>query len=244
MSHTRVEESLVEATGFLNQVVERRERLIKESRDVISLSSRTIVSVHNSDLRQARKFNAEARRLLSNLRKVAGSDLVRYLTAPEQEFVESSAMLWLKMNKEIPSRSSLNVLRSSYLLGLLDVIGEMKRSVYDSIRRGDMETAEQLFSNMESLFVLISPFAVYDNVVQGLRRKLDVARMLIEDTRATITEEARRLEFMDSMNALAKKLGRPANNDVHEIPVHVTSDRELLESKHYKGESSDDSDEN
>ena len=101
------------------------------------------------------------------------------------------------------------MLPSSYLLGLLDAIGELKRSVYDSIRRGDLKTAERMFLTMGSLYVMISPFAVYDNVVQGLRRKLDVARMLIEDTRGTITEEARRLEFMDAINKLAAQLGKP-----------------------------------
>ncbi len=203
MSYTKVESSLSEATRFLDQIVTRREKLIKESRDIISLSSKTIVNIHTSNLKEARKLHVEAKKQLSELRRIAGADLVRYLMIPEQEFVESSVMYSLRANKEIPSLSQLNVLPSSYLLGLLDAIGELKRSVYDSIRRGDLKTAEQMFSTMESLYVLISPFAVYDNIVQGLRRKLDVARMLIEDTRAIITEEVRRLEFMDSINKLA-----------------------------------------
>ena len=209
MRYQKVEKSLSEATAFLDQIVTRREKLIKESRDVISLSSKTIVNIHTSNLKEAQKLNIEARNQLKNLRKIAGTDLVRYLMTPEQEFVESSVMLSLRAQKDIPSRASLGVLPASYVLGLLDSIGELKRSVYDSIRQGNLKTAEELFSTMESLYVLISSFAVYDNVVQGLRRKLDVARILIEDTRATITEEVRRLEFMDSVNKLAAQLGKP-----------------------------------
>jgi translin len=212
MSYARVESSLSSAARILDQIVSRREKLIKESRDVISLCSKSIVSIHSSDFKEARRLRNEAKKKLAALRKVANVDLIRYLMTPEQEFVESSVMFSLRARGDIPELAELGVLPSSYILGLLDAIGELKRSVYDSIRRGDMQTAEQFFSTMEALFVMISPFAVYDNIVQGLRRKLDVARMLIEDTRATVTEEARRLEFMDSVNKLAAKLGKPKDS--------------------------------
>ncbi|MGI0090976.1 MAG: hypothetical protein ACREBS_04645, partial [Nitrososphaerales archaeon] len=55
-------------------------------------------------------------------------------------------------------------------------------------------------------YLLISPFAVYDNIAPGIRRKLDVARILIEDTRATVTEEARRREFITAINMLSAEL--------------------------------------
>jgi translin len=59
---------------------------------------------------------------------------------------------------------------------------------------------------MEELFIQLSPYAIYENVVQGVRRKLDVSRRLVEDTRAAITEEVRRAEFIKSFNRLADKL--------------------------------------
>jgi predicted translin family RNA/ssDNA-binding protein len=43
--------------------------------------------------------------------------------------------------------------------------------------------------------------------VPGLRKKLDVARMLIEDIRAVVTEEKRRRAMMGAMSDLEKKLG-------------------------------------
>ncbi len=210
MAQKNVELSLSEASKMLDKVVARREKLIKDSRDVISLSSKSVISLHQSDIKEAKRLHKEAKQRLAELRKIADVDLIRYLSTPEQEFVESSVMFSMKANEDIPSLDQLKVRPSSYILGLLDAIGELKRSVYDSIRKGDLESAEKHFSAMETLFALISPFAVYDNIVQGVRRKLDVARILIEDTRATVTEEARRLEFMSAMNSLASKLGRSA----------------------------------
>jgi len=57
---------------------------------------------------------------------------------------------------------------------------------------------------MEAIYNAIYPFAVYDNIVSGLRKKLDVARMLIEDIRAVVTEESRRNAFIDAMDRFDK----------------------------------------
>jgi translin len=207
MSFSSVENSLSESTKKFDEIVSRREKLIKESRDVISLSAKAIVSVHTSDLTEAKKLRSESRARLDELRKVAGADLTKYLLTPEQEYVESSVLLAIKCGIKIPGRKQLGVSHLSYILGLLDSIGELKRSVFDAIRQNDFATAEKLFSSMEQFYLMLSPFTVYDNVAQGVKRKLDVGRMLIEDTRATITEEARRREFIGAVNKLSERLG-------------------------------------
>jgi len=207
MSFSSVETSLSKISKTFDEVTLRRERLIKESREIISLSSKSIVSIHTSNGAEAGKFRIQAAKKLDELRRIAGTDLVRYLGVPEQEFVESFVIYSIVNKKKIPSLEDLNVGPSSYVLGLLDAIGELKRSVYDHIRQGDVPGAESIFGTMESLFILISPLAVYDNIAPGIRRKLDVARILIEDTRTTITEEVRRTEFIVAVNKLATKLG-------------------------------------
>ena len=205
--YSSVEGSLRSVARSLDLVSIRRERLIKESRDIIALSAKTIVRLHASDVEEARKLSSEARRRLDELRKVASADLTKYILMPEQEYVESMAMLAIKSGLRMPSVRALGVRPSSYVLGLLDAIGELKRSLYDDIRRDEITFAEEKFAVMESLYTLLSPLAQYDNIVQGVRRKLDVARILIEDSRAAITEESRRSEFMAAVTDLSAKLG-------------------------------------
>jgi translin len=207
LNYDSVESSLSDVSKKLDLVTSRREKLIKDSRDIISLSAKAIISVHTSNFSEAQVFSKQAVNKLNDLRQVAGSDLVRYIMVPEQEYVESSTMLAISSNKPIPSVRKLGVSPSSYILGLLDAVGELKRSIYDDIRRGQIQRAEKKFAIMESLYTMLSPFAVYDNIVQGVKRKLDVARMLIEDTRAAITEEVRRGEFMLAVSTLSSKLG-------------------------------------
>ena len=208
MNFSGVESSISESGKLLESVVARREKLIKESREVIALSARSIICIHNSKFEEAKELQKLAIQNLSELRKIAGSDLVRYILSPEIELVECSIVLALSTNSEFPSRRQLKVESGSYILGLLDSIGEMKRMVYDNIRRSEFERAEKIFSIMEKLYLLLSPFSVYDHVVSGAKRKLDVARILIEDTRGVITEEVRRRELISSVSSLSNQLSK------------------------------------
>ncbi|MFI5420027.1 MAG: RNA-binding protein [Nitrososphaerales archaeon] len=204
---SELESSLSESSTIFDEIIKRREELIKESRDVISLCSKGIILVHTADLKGAEELRKTARTQLLALKRVAGADLTKYLITPEQEYVECAILIAVSLEKPIPSRKSLGVSLNSYVLGLLDLIGELKRKVYDSIRKKDFDTAEKMFSIMQQIYTRVSPFALYDHVVQGIRRKLDVARILIEDTRAIITEESRRREFISALNKVSDKLG-------------------------------------
>ena len=72
MSFSNVEDSLTEAAKKFDEIVSRRERLIKESREVIALSAKAIVNVHTSEFAEAKKLRAESRAKLDELRVVAG----------------------------------------------------------------------------------------------------------------------------------------------------------------------------
>ena len=186
--------------------LERRDRLLKESRDVITSSSRAIISVHQDKMKDAARELSEAKALLSSLKKSGGGPVSRYLISPETEYVEASAVFALAQGRTIPSRESLGASPEAYLLGLLDTVGELKRLVLDSMMGGKMAEAKGYFAIMEDLYSVCSPMAVYDHVVNGTRRKIDVARMLVEDTRSLMTEEVRREAVSSSLTRLQKKL--------------------------------------
>ena len=48
------------------------------------------------------------------------------------------------------------------------------------------------------------PFASFDKVVKEARRKLDVDRILVEETRTALTEEIRRQELIDTIKKIRK----------------------------------------
>ncbi len=202
------EGSIREVEGLLADQLGRRERLLKDSRDVISSCSRAIISVHNDRMKEAAVELRKAKTMLKSLRRAAEGGLSRYLIPPETEFVEASAVCALATGGPLPGRATLDASPEAYLLGLLDTVGELKRLVLDSVKDGKMDDASRYFRSMEQIYSLCSPLAVYDHVAGGARRKIDVARMLVEDVRGLMTEEMRRESVIASMRRLQKRLDR------------------------------------
>ena len=201
MSIKNVKKSLNEITKSLSASQESREFLIRNSRQVIITCSHAIIAVHKGDLEAAKKKAYEAKKLLSRLKKKAVGDLNRYLITPEQELVEAFSLIAIYEKKDIPSVKMIGVSNESYILGLLDCIGELKRLIYDKIRVGDSKDASRVFDIMQNLYKYLYPFAAYDKIVKEARRKLDVNRILVEDARSALTEEIRR---SDLINAIKK----------------------------------------
>ena len=202
MALKNVKSSLKGISKSLKTSNESREFLIKNTRDVVILCSHSIIAAHNGDLKLARQKIKKAESVLKVNQKKAKNEFKKYLMTPEQEFVEAHSFLAIVENKEIPSLKSLKVSEEAYILGLLDCIGELKRFVLDNIRNSELKKADRIFNVMENLYQTLYPFAMYDKIVREARRKLDVNRVLVEETRAVITEEIRRNHFV---KALTKK---------------------------------------
>ena len=199
MTLKNVKSSLQGISKSLQTSNASREFLIKNTRDVVILCSHSIIAAHKGDLRLAREKIKKAEAVLKVNQKKAKNNFKKYLITPEQEFVEAHSFLAIVENKEIPSLKSLKVSEGSYILGLLDCIGELKRLVLDNIRKGQLEKADRIFDVMENLYQTLYPFALYDKIVKEARRKLDVNRILVEETRAVITEEIRRNHFVKAL---------------------------------------------
>ena len=205
MGLKNVKISLPHISKELEKTNSSREYLIKNNREVIINCSQAIIDIHKNDLGSARLKIKKAKTLLVKIKQKTTGDLNRYLLAPEQELVEAVALLSIIEGKQIPSYKSIKVSGESYILGLLDCIGELKRQVIDQIRIGNSDNAETYFGIMEEMYLILYPFATYDKIVKEARRKLDVNRMLVEDTRLVLTEEIRRQEFIKNIKENSKE---------------------------------------
>ncbi len=205
MSLDEIKSSLDAISKSLSKTLDAREDLIRNTRDIVLLSSKAIISIHGGDLKSARENITKASRLLKKYQKKAVGNIQYHIITPEQELVEAITLLAVVEGKKIPSIKKFHVSEEAYVLGLLDSIGEMKRLVYDKIRTNNLSDAEEIFEIMENLYQTLYPFAVYDKIVRETRRKLDVARILVEDTRSAVTEEIRRSKLIESVKKLEKK---------------------------------------
>ena len=204
MTLKNVKPSLSKIAKSLENIQDSREFLLKNTREIIILCSRSIIAVHKGDLKTGKNNLRQADKLLKKYKKKAIGGLGRYLITPEQEFVEAACLIAIVEKKEIPSDKKLSVMPESYVLGLLDCVGELKRRVFDEIRIGDIDEATRVFEVMENLYLHLYTFSMYDKVVKEARRKIDVNRILVDDVRSAITEEKRRAELIKVLQKLEK----------------------------------------
>ncbi|HSB82897.1 MAG TPA: RNA-binding protein [Nitrosarchaeum sp.] len=204
MTLKNVKPSLNKIAKSLTEVQDAREFLLKNTREIIILCSKSIISVHSGDMKLAKNNLRQADILLKKYKKKATPDLLRYMITPEQEFVEAASLIAIVEKKEIPSEIKLGVMPESYVLGLMDCVGELKRMSFDKIRIGDIDNALRVFEIMENLYLHLYPFSMYDKVLKEARRKIDVDRILVDDVRGAITEEKRRSELIKALNKIQK----------------------------------------
>ena len=206
MTLKNVKPSLNKIAKDLGVTQDAREFLLKNTREIVILCSKSIISVHKGDLVTGKNNLKQAEKLLKKYKKKATGGLRRYLITPEQEFVEAACLIAIVDKKEIPSDKKLAVMPESYVLGLLDCIGELKRQVFDKIRMDKIDEATRMFEIMESLYLQLYTFSMYDKVVKEARRKIDVNRILVDDVRSIITEEKRRTELIKILQKLEKQV--------------------------------------
>lgn len=176
-----------------------RDTILIESRTIISLCSRSIIQVHSGDTTQAAYLLERARSIHISLQDKVSDRTAHYMIPAEQEYVEASCLLGIVRNNAIPAMEDLGVMPESYVLGLLDVIGELKRLMLDRMRKGHIQQAADTFEIMDVLYSELYPFMAYDKVLKDARRKLDVCRIIMEHSRMTVTEESRRQDMMRAM---------------------------------------------
>lgn len=204
MTLKNVKISLNKISKSLGEIQDSREFLLKNTREIIILCSKSIIAIHGGEITTGKNNLKQADILLKKYKKKATDGLERYLITPEQEFVEAAALIAIVEKKEIPSDRKLSVMPESYVLGLLDCVGELKRMVFDKIRIGEIEEATRIFEVMEKLYLNLYTFSLYDKVVKEARRKIDVNRILVDDVRSAITEEKRRSELIKTLQKLEK----------------------------------------
>lgn len=189
----------------LSEQQQEREEILKKSREIILLCSRAVTDLHSNRPKEARAYLDKAKNKLSKIMPKEES-LLRYLIQSEQEIVEAEILYHLTLEKRIPTIEQLGCSEESYLLGLLDSVGEIKRLAMNSIISGEDELSLFCFQIMEKIYSLTYPLSVYDNALPGIRRKIDIARSLVESVRGIIAEETSRKRLTTSLKRITKKI--------------------------------------
>jgi translin len=179
-------------------------------RKATRLSKQAIFLIHKNNLEEAEKTLNEAKALLDRLTELSsGYDDLQYMgivNAAYEEHAEARVLFSLVKENRFVGFEEIGVPMDSYVLGLGDVVGELRRRALDFLRKGDAVRAEETLELMETVYGELMNLDDIQILVSGLRRKCDVARRIIEATRGDVTIEVRRSQLEKSIENLGKTL--------------------------------------
>ena len=168
-----------------------REKVLPLCRDIIRHCSQAIRAVHRQEVDQATELLKSARNLLIEAEQsvVAHSELSNtgFIRDAQKEFAEGSIILALVTGKQLPDPVELGIEAAAYLNGLGEAVGELRRYLLDSIRRGDLSRGEELLLAMDDIYSVLVTMDFPDAITGGLRRTTDMVRGVLERTRSDLT---------------------------------------------------------
>ncbi len=193
----------------LSRYDEVREQILSLSREAVRLAGSSILEIHRGDLKGASGTIRRAEETLERVRKLC-ADFSEFRTSPGvvvafQEFVEASTLWSFVDGGRIPSLADAGVDWRSYMLGLLDVIGEFRRMSLNGLRKGDVGLAEKTLVVMEGIYEDLQGLD-HTSIIPTFRVKMDAARRIIESTRGDVVTEARRLSLEQALDRMGKKI--------------------------------------
>jgi translin len=161
--------------------------LYERARQLRRLSQGAMIHLHEG--KEATAELDEVRRTARSL----GEELGREARGDEglahdafQEAVEAILLGAIVQGAPLPGPSELGLSPEVYLLGLGDVVGEVRRLALQRLNESDVRGAERYVHLMDRLYRTLMRFDTTRSIV-ALKPKQDTARALLERTRGEVT---------------------------------------------------------
>jgi len=187
-----------------------RDKALAQARQLTRACSLAIRAVHRDDKEAMDTQLVEASTLADTLRDELRSHPELYYAGYTQdalkEFVEANVTCALIQNHPLQTPEELDVEESTYLNGMAEVVGELRRRTLDILRSGYSEEAERLLSHMDDIYSVLVTIDYPDAITNGLRRQTDLARGIIEKTRGDVTFSLRGEQLTQAIHRLSGQL--------------------------------------
>ncbi len=177
-----------------------REQALRSSREIIIGCRKAIQYIHQNIMKDAKNNIKQASVKLQELYNLTENHPELYhagfVENAAQELVEAHCLFNIMKGKDLPDPDKLQTTYSSYLMGLCDLVGELRRTALDSIRSGKTKKADKCLNMMEEIYDVIIRFD-YPSGLIPIKKKQDMVRGLIERTRGELAVASceRRIEY-------------------------------------------------
>ena len=195
-------------TGITNA----RDEILQLQREVIRCASLSIRATHRGEFEKAKEILINADNMIDEKREIFSNYpelyYAGYFLDAMKELAEARITLALIKGEEIPDPDEIKCEYSSYVNGMGEAIGELRRYVLDKIRHESFDGGDEVLDRMEELYCVLTSLDFPDAITRGLRRTADIARSIIEKTRGDLTlniAQKRLSEKIDSVVSITKE---------------------------------------
>lgn len=196
-----------------------REAALRLSREIVITCRRAIQHLHRGLVSESEGFIGQAAGLHTELIAATKDHqdifYAGYVENAEQEYVEASVLMSIMQGRDLPGPLELQVTSSAYLLGLCDVVGELRRAALDFMLAGTTAKASEYLKMMDQIYDAVMSFD-YPSGLVPIKKKQDVIRSLVEKTRGELvvaTSEQRMGDRAREVHGLLEKGRRRSSSD-------------------------------
>jgi len=209
MNHV-LEEISEKARDYFEEQTSKRDHALAQARWIIRHAAQAIRATHRGEIEKAAEALSQAQKLTDSLmQELQNYPQILYAGYTQdavKEYVEAAISYSLIFQAPLPSPQSLNVGYDTYLLGLAEANGELRRHCLDILRHGYSEKAENIMNIMDDIYSILITMDYPDAVTGGLRRLTDLARGINERTRGEITIILRESQLEEKLSSLSKEI--------------------------------------
>jgi translin len=168
-----------------------RDQALAQSRALTRACALAIRAVHRGETDVMQEHLDEAHRLATQLQTDLAGYPDLYYTGYTQdalkEYAEANITCALIRNQALPTPQGLGVPPPTYLNGLAESVGELRRRILDIMRHGYSDEVERLLGHMDDIYASLVTMDYPDAITNGLRRQTDIVRSILERTRGDVT---------------------------------------------------------
>ena len=194
-----------------------RDAALAQTRQLTRHCAQAIRAIHRDERDNAAAELDAARELavalVAGLKEFPDLYFAGYTQDALKEYAEASLVTALVQGSELPGPEDLKVESSTYLQGLAEAAGELRRRCLDILRHGHSDEAERLLGEMDEIYAVLVTMDYPDAVTRGLRRLTDICRSLVERTRGDMTISLRQKGLETSLRRLEDRLGTDGKSD-------------------------------
>lgn len=196
---------------------ETRDQALSQARTLTRHCALAIRAIHRNEKEtageQLDQASELAQALRSSLETYPNIYHAGYTQDALKEYVEANVVLALVDNGKLPSPDELMIENATYLKGLAEAVGELRRRCLDILRSGHSEEVERLLDHMNEIYAVLVTMDYPDAVTGGLRRLTDISRSLIERTRGDMTLSLRQERLEEQLRRVEESLGGQEEGD-------------------------------